>query len=221
MTGLRTSGQLLLVVIVSALVAFLVTRLIEDPETRESIDDAAPVALADRATASLETVTIQPVLSGDGRVAPGASPNTWLIEAPIAPADQAYRLVEPPVGVKARILGGPSGFDCAWGGLGVGPDGNTTMRCEVPRDITVVAGLRATMVVQMEPPKQAPGLPLTAVRGTAEQGQVVVVHDGGSAEIRDVTLGVSDGINIEITGGLQPGERVLLAPIELDFREAA
>src|SRR6476659_3245318 len=77
---------------------------------------APPIALADRQTATLTMQTIQPVLSGDGRVVKDGA--DWALEAPVTPEAQAYQLLNPPIAVKALIQGGPAGFDCAWLGLG-------------------------------------------------------------------------------------------------------
>lgn len=211
----------LAVALVAAGVAYVVTS-VQTAEDADStgIPSASRVDAEDRATVAMATVTIQPVLSGNGRVVPGEDEDTWVIEAPVAPVDQAYQLIDDPVGVKARILGGPSGFDCTWLPLGVGPDGTVTMRCQIPGDIPVVEGLEATMVVQLDEPEEVTALPVTAVVGSAEQGQVVVVTPGGM-EVRTVELGRSDAFNVEIVSGLSSDSTVLAAPIQRDFTAAA
>ncbi|MER3486018.1 MAG: efflux RND transporter periplasmic adaptor subunit, partial [Chloroflexota bacterium] len=45
---------------------------------------------------------------------------------------------------------------------------------------------------------------------------MIVVHDDGTTEVRDVELGVSDVFNIQILSGLQPGEKVLQTPTQAD-----
>jgi hypothetical protein len=60
-------------------------------------------------------------------------------------------------------------------------------------------------------------LPLTAVVGSAEQGQVIVVAADGTTSVRDVELGVADTFNVAITSGLEPDEQVLAAPVQTDF----
>lgn len=80
-------------------------------------DRTAPlpsIALEQRATVVLEETPITPVVSADGTVFQG--PSGFLLEAPVASDELAYRLLDAPV--KALIKGGPSGFDCAWLGLG-------------------------------------------------------------------------------------------------------
>lgn len=151
--------------------------------------------------------------------------------------------------MKALINGGPTGFDCAWAGLGqagVGgrgavpiggasspePGNNSivdsssklaptatgvTMRCTIPADVRVAAGMTGMMVLQMGKPTTTQALPVTAVIGSAGQGQVVVVKTDKSTEVRTVQLGVSDIYNIQITGGLDPSETVLQNPTQSDF----
>ena len=84
----------------------------------------------------------------------------------------------------------------------------------------MIAGLRGTMVLQMAKPVTAQALPVSAVVGSSGQGQVIVVHADGTAEVRIVQLGVSDIYNIEVTGGLQPTEKVLQNPVQEDFQAA-
>ncbi len=211
----------LAVVLVAAGVAFVVTYAQSTNESSNGIPSAPSIRLNERATVSLATVTVQPVLSGEGRVIPGTDDGTWVIEAPVTPADQAYGLLGDPVGVKARILGGPSGFDCSWLGLDVGTDGSVVMLCQIPAEIPVVEGLTATMVLQLAEPMEVTALPLTAVLGSEAQGQVVVVLADGSTEVRGVELGASDTFNVEIVFGLSPDDTVLAAPIQRDFTSTA
>lgn len=55
----------------------------------------------------------------------------WLLVVPATTADVSYRLLDPPVGVKALIDGGPAGFDCEWTGLGT-PDGGDAAPAATP-----------------------------------------------------------------------------------------
>ncbi|MGC4192993.1 MAG: hypothetical protein QM589_17745 [Thermomicrobiales bacterium] len=103
-------------------------------------------------------------------------------------------------------------------GSGSGP--NVVMRCAIPADVRVIAGLRGTMVLQMAKPVTAQALPVSAVLGTSGQGQVIVMHDDGTTEVRTVQLGVSDIYNVQITGGLEPTDKVMLNPVQEDFSEA-
>lgn len=219
-------------------VAFLVARnAAGDDSTQDVTAPLPPIAAEERSTVSLTEQTIAPVVSADGSVTHDADDDRWLLVAPAQPADLAYRLLDEPIGVKALIDGGPTGFDCAWAGLAPAAGGgevamsgkavlaedaaSVTMRCEIPDDIRVVAGMTGTMVLALEEPSTAQALPLSAVVGTAGQGQVVIVHDDGGTEVRPVTLGRSDTFWIEVTDGLEPDEQVLEVPTQADLSTEA
>jgi hypothetical protein len=234
-TWLNRTGFLLIWIMVTAGVSFLVARNASGDDG--GVDVTAPLPpleISQRATVSLTETTVVPVVSADATVI--NLDGVWLLGAPAPTDDLAYRLLDPPVGVKAKINGGPSGFECAWVGLGqadasellsesareVAPTTTgVTMRCQIPDDVRVVAGMSGLMVLQLGEPATVSSLPVTAVVGAAGQGQVVVVLEDGSTEIRTVMLGVSDVYNIEITGGLEPGEVVLQTPVQADFAKAA
>ena len=200
-------------------IAWLVARNTE-PNT-DQVDlpsDIPAVAASDRATVSLAEHLIAPVVSGEARVIRDGA--TFLLEAPAQPADVAYKLLDPPVEVRALIQGGPAGFACPWAGLGQGGDGDVTMRCTIPAEVRVVAGMTGTMVLQMGQPTSTQALPVTAVVGSNDQGQVIVVGADGTTSIRTVQLGASDAFWIEITGGLESTETVLEVPTQRDFGAA-
>lgn len=213
-------GLTLIWAIATTVIAFLVANQVA---SSDNDDDGAliapPIAIDDRQTTALAPQTIQPVLSGEGTViADGAG---WMIEAPVSPRALAYQLIDAPVSVKALIVGGPFGFDCPWIGLGQGADGGVTMRCRIPADVRVVAGLSGTMVLTLSPPIEAHSLPVAAVVGTAGQGEVIVVALDGSTSARPVTIGAVDTFWVEITSGLSEGERVLVSPVQADFAAGA
>lgn len=204
------SAVVLLWLAVTAGVSYIVSRAVDDGDRRELSSLNAPrLTPNDRQTTMLVERQIQPVVSGDGVVTLHTDGKNWNLEAPVSPQSQAYQLLTTPVGVKALIVGGPAGFDCPWLGLGQGSDGSVLMRCRIPADITVVAGLQGTMVLQMTAPKTTMALPVTAVVGTAQRGQVIVVSENAEMTVRDVEIGIADTSNIEITSGLQPTEKVL------------
>ena len=72
-----------------------------------------PVALTERQTVGLSATTVVPVMSADAVMVQGG--DAWLLEAPTPSADLAYRLMDPPIGVKALIDGGPSGSPASGG----------------------------------------------------------------------------------------------------------
>jgi len=84
----------------------------------------------------------------------------------------------------------------------------TTITLENP-----VAGLKdgmsATAEVIIERHDDVLVIPNRAIRGTSENPKVVVLVDGQEEE-REITLGLTDGINTEVLSGLEEGERVVL-----------
>ncbi len=234
-TWLSRFARFIAWLLVAAAVSYIVAQLTtNDGVTADVTAPLPPITLDQRATVTLSETSIVPVVSADGVVVQGEQ--GWLLQAPATPDELAYRLLDPPVSVKARIKGGPSGFACAWAGLApaglpgavpvpsareLAPDvAGVVMRCAIPAGIRVVAGMAGTMVLQMATPVTAQALPVTAVVGEAERGQVIVVHDDGTTEVRDVELGASDVFNIQILSGLQPGEKVLQNPTQADFERS-
>jgi HlyD family secretion protein len=70
-------------------------------------------------------------------------------------------------------------------------------------------GMSATAEVIVERHDDVLLIPNRAIRGTKENPKVVVLVDKQEEE-REITLGLTDGINTEVLSGLQEGERVVL-----------
>jgi RND family efflux transporter MFP subunit len=70
-------------------------------------------------------------------------------------------------------------------------------------------GMSATAEIIIERHDDVLLIPNRAIRGTSENPKVVVLVDG-QQEDREITLGLSDGINTEILSGLEEGEKVVL-----------
>jgi multidrug efflux pump subunit AcrA (membrane-fusion protein) len=148
------------------------------------------------------------------------APPTFSVSGSLPPA-QLYRLVNQPTEAQVTITGGPAPFTCT--GLtitsplaGAAPDDSgataeagPTVHCAVPGDVTVFAGLAASIVIAGGTAENVLVLPITAIEGTAGTGNVYFVLDDGSNEVRPVTLGLNDGINVEVLTGLAEGDTVL------------
>ena len=171
----------------------------------------APVA----GTLSLPTLKDQVGSVGDevGKVAPG----TLSVTGTLTP-DQQYRLVGAPTQASVTLNGGPAPFDCT--GLRVGaapttgtdPDTTTssgTVTCAIPAGVTAFPGLGATVEITNGSAADVVVVPITAVQGTVQKGNVWVVAADGSNEKRAVGLGLTDGENVQITEGLTAGDTVL------------
>lgn len=162
----------------------------------------------------------QPVAIGDTVMT--ISPGTYSVKAALQVTD-LYRLQERPGEATVDIKDGPAGFTCTGlqilseqtpatttPGSGETPasESGPVARCAVPAEVTVFAGLSATMSIAGSRADDVMVLPITAVRGTAGQGVVYVSGENGPEE-REVQLGLADKENVQITGGLEEGVEVL------------
>ncbi|WP_299957018.1 efflux RND transporter periplasmic adaptor subunit [uncultured Modestobacter sp.] len=174
--------------------------------------------------ATLDVLKDQVVAVGDavGTISPG----TLSVTASLSQADQ-FRLLSPPGTAEVTVTGGPAPFTCTGLTLGA-PQGEddqatagvdpmtgmpitatTTARCAVPAGVTVFSGMAATVAIQAGEIADALVVPVTAVQGSVQNGTVWVPGADGTPEERPVTLGLTDGQQVEITGGLTEGEHVL------------
>jgi membrane fusion protein, multidrug efflux system len=174
---------------------------------------------------SLDVLVDQLVAVGD-RVGT-ISPSTLSVTATLSQAEQ-FRLLSPPTTAEVEVQGGPAPFTCGTLVLGAAsaapaddPDtgmpvdsgapaaGGTTARCQVPAGTAVFAGMGATMVIQAGLAENVVVVPITAVQGSVQTGNVWVVGESGKPTERPVTLGLTDGDLVEIREGLAEGEQVL------------
>jgi multidrug efflux pump subunit AcrA (membrane-fusion protein) len=174
---------------------------------------------------SLDVLVDQIVAVGDrvGTISPG----TLSVTATLSQAEQ-FRLLSPPSAAEVEVQGGPAPFTC--GSLVLGPaasapadepdpgmpagpaapaSGGTTARCAVPAGTAVFAGMGATMTIQAGLAENVLVVPITAVQGSVQTGNVWVVGGDGEPAERAVTLGLTDGDMVEIREGLTEGEQIL------------
>ena len=195
------------------------------PRTRTVVVSAsAPGTLA-----TLDVLPQQEVAVGAAVAT--VSPGTLTVSAPLTQAQQ-FRLLEAPSTAQVTVPGGPGTFECT--GLRTGtpatsapaapdPTGGyvdpyadpsssmtgATVSCAVPAGVQVFAGLSATVDVTAGSATGVLLAPVTAVRGSVGTGTVWVVGEDGSQTETDVTLGLTDGTNVEVTQGVDEGTRVL------------
>jgi Acetyl/propionyl-CoA carboxylase, alpha subunit len=162
-----------------------------------------------------------------GTVVAQIAPPGFYVTASVQPVDR-YRLLEAPAEAQVTVTGGPAPFTCvnltittplagSGGGDPDNPGGDpgagsgTTARCTVPPEVTVFPELVAQLTISAGVAENVLVVPVTSVLGSAESGVVYVIVDPetGETEERQVTLGLSDGINIEIVDGLEEGELVM------------
>lgn len=157
---------------------------------------------------------------GLGETLAQLAPASFNVTATLAP-EQLYRLLQLPTEAEVAINGGPAPFVCtgltittSTTGSGDAPDGGgaasgPTVRCAVPGDVQVFSGLTARITIAGGVAEDVLVLPVTAVAGAAGTGVVYVVGADGEPVETPVTLGLTDGIQIEITGGVAEGDLVL------------
>ena len=125
----------------------------------------------------------------------------------VLPPQDAYRILSGELRARANIAGGPGPFDCVV--LPAPPESGAAILCAIPSDVKAFAGLVGTVAVSSRQARQVLALPVTAVSGTVQAGEVAVVSADGRIEVRKVTLGVTDGSYVEIVDGLTDGVSVL------------
>lgn len=154
------------------------------------------------------------------------TPATFHVLGTIEPV-QLYRLINAPTDASLSIAGGPAPFTCTGLTVQVAEDATTSVRCAIPVEQTVFAGLPATIGITVGTVDDALLVPTTAVQGGAGTGLVWIDNGEGDAEERTVALGVSDGVMVEVTEGLEEGELIrqfvpgILAPVEQFCYEVA
>lgn len=144
------------------------------------------------------------------------APPTYHVSGTLAP-EQLYRLAVQPTDAEVTITGGPAPFMCTGlvistplaGQQGSGGASGPTVTCAIPADVKVFPGLTAQLILVGGIAENVLIVPITAVEGIAETGNVYVVLPDGSTETRPVTLGLNDGFNVEIKDGLAEGDLVL------------
>lgn len=190
-----------------------------------SVGIGAPVA---GTVSALSIVTNQTTQAGT--VVAQIAPPGFYVTASVQPADR-YRLLEAPTEAQVTVTGGPAPFTCTnltittplagagtggsgedpgAGDPGAGAGSGTTARCVVPTEVTVFPDLVAQVTISAGVAENVLVVPVTAVLGAAESGVVYVVDpETGETAERQVTLGLSDGINVEVVDGLAEGELVM------------
>lgn len=136
------------------------------------------------------------------------TPSRYHVQATVQPA-RLYRLVNAPAEATVTITGGPAPFPCTGVRVQISDDGTASVRCAVPVDQIVFAGLPAKVELALGQVDDALVIPVTAVKGGAGTGTVWVdAGDGTEPEERRITLGVNDGEIVEIVSGLEEGDSI-------------
>jgi multidrug efflux pump subunit AcrA (membrane-fusion protein) len=155
------------------------------------------------------------------------TPSRYHLLATVEPV-QLYRLVNAPSEASVTITGGPAPFTCTGVRVQVSAEGTASVRCAVPADQVVFAGLPASVDLALGQVEDALVIPVTAVQGGAGSGKVWVdAGDGTDPEEREVALGVNDGTMVEVVSGLEEGESIrqfvpgFVAPVQENCYEVS
>ncbi|WP_369963749.1 efflux RND transporter periplasmic adaptor subunit [Leifsonia sp. EB34] len=205
------------------------------PDGTQSMTERKPAISYTEVTAPIAGVLSElPVLAGQsvaiGDTAGSVAPPSFSVSATL-PAEQQYRLIHRPTEASVTVKGGPAPFTCTGltittppatasnaapnaepgtSGSGGAGDSTTTVRCAVPAEVTVFAGLSADVTISAGRAENVLTVPTTAVKGSAEKGIVYVPGEkGGEPREVEVALGLTDGTSVEVAGGLKEGDSVL------------
>jgi multidrug efflux pump subunit AcrA (membrane-fusion protein) len=140
----------------------------------------------------------------------------------VVPPEVLYRFYGRPLSVTIKLENGPGPFECPLKNLGAPLTGTESdpasvpvkITCAIPPSVRVFSGVRLKLAAVTGESKNVMLLPLTAVAGAAERGYVIWVTSDGRRARRDVRLGLTDGVNIEITDGLRVGDVVAVPPTD-------
>lgn len=225
-----TQGPITSVLVVAGQVSASPVFVIEAPAAGQVVwaDEIAPDAAV--TSEPLGTAGDEPVISpAPGRLLELLTPSDTAVAAriPVAtvayqgfgiqavvPVAEQYRLYDGTLSGRASIEGGPGGVDCQPVPIpteGQEDTAGVPVTCLLPLDTPVVAGLSAKVGLATGAKESALLLPVSAVSGRTGSGEVTVVAPDGSHQRQQVTLGMTDGANIEIVDGLSEGDVVLAA----------
>lgn len=195
---------------------------VRQDEPRKDIDVLAP-----EAGDVSELALVKGQSTAAGAESYRLTPARYHVLATVEPV-QLYRLVDAPTEATVTITGGPAPFACTGVKVQVTAEGVASVRCAIPTDQTVFAGLPASMDIALGQVDDALIVPVTAVQGGAETGNVwVEASDGAEPEERAVTVGINDGVMVEVLEGLEEGDSIrefvpgFVAPVEENCYEVA
>lgn len=193
-----------------------------NPETGEqTVTPRAPIVTRETVTApragTLQMATLKDQVVSVGDDVASVLPGTLSVTGTLT-ADQQYRLLGAPGEAEVALNGGPAPFLCT--GLRIGApagqpdDGGTEgaagqVTCGVPAEVTAFAGLGATMDIVNGTAEDAVVVPVTAVQGSVQSGNVWLVGDDGEPVETTVVLGLTDGEVVQVTEGLAVGDEIL------------
>ncbi|MFI2362365.1 secretion protein HlyD [Promicromonospora sp. NPDC019610] len=177
-------------------------------------------------TGTVDVTALKDQAVAVGEVIGTISPGTLSVSGTLT-ADQQYRLVGAKGSAQVTLKGGPAPFTCTGLTIGEAPGGEGTttggedmagapepatgaVHCNIPPKVKAFSGLGAEIEITNGDAKDVVVVPISAVLGTSQTGRVwTVKEEGAEPEPRNVTLGLTDGLQVEVTKGLKAGEQIL------------
>jgi membrane fusion protein, multidrug efflux system len=77
------------------------------------------------------------------------------------------------------------------------------------KDVALIPGAFAKVILSFEPNPNALMVPSQAILPQA-RGKKVILYNGGIAKFQDVTTGIRDSANVQITSGIKAGDTVII-----------
>jgi hypothetical protein len=124
------------------------------------------------------------------------------------PQANAYRVLSGQISARGQITDGPGPFDCQLLPGTPPPGQGVAAICVIPADVKVFDGLTGLLALKTAEKPKVLAIPVAAVTATSGRGEVWKLVDGKPTR-RQVEVGISDGINVEIVSGLAEGDQVL------------
>jgi hypothetical protein len=196
-----------------------------NPETGEqTVVEHRPKITKQTVTAAiagtLRLTVLKDQLVSVGDAIGSISPGTLSVTGTLTP-DQQYRLISAPTEAEVALKGGPAPFVCTNLRIGAaagspdppiedaGQQASGTVTCSIPAEVIAFPGLGADISITNGTAEDAVVVPVTAVQGSVQNGNVwIVLPDGGNEE-QAVTLGLTDGEMVQIVEGLAAGDVIL------------
>lgn len=192
-----------------------------DPETGEqTVTERRPtvtvVTIEAPAAGTLAMTILKDETVSVGDTVASVQPASLHVTGTLTP-EQQYRLLGAPTEAEVTLRGGPAPFACTDLRVGAAaapvdplePAVTGVVTCSVPEGVTAFAGLGAEISIVNGTAQDAVVVPVTAVQGSVELGNVWVVGTDGEATERQVVLGLTDGEVVQVVEGLAVDEEVL------------
>ena len=175
----------------------------------------SPVSLTIRQV-PVEARDMTSVVVVDGVVLRESRGRGGLRASALLPIDALYRLPDPVRVVTVKVEHGPAPLPCALLSIGdnvesADPSGDVLpeLLCSLPEGIRAYAGTPVKIAIRVGEARNALTVPLTAVEGATGRSEVTVIDNNGAQERRLVTLGLNDGVRVQVLSGLTRDDRVL------------